>query len=389
MTFSSQNAAGLWESAAALVQLDTPTIYDHLRATDNARPRLDWSLPDDTRVRVEGALRWAPGAFDGVATHHMLPESDPERAKMATDAFIAFCNEPTGQSRVSLAAALSETSTLRLVDDALQLLTEQHHVSPSHALLVARWLLRHSDDREVLKFAIAVAGVVGLNDDDLDLLMVLGRHDEFTLFVVVAIARSERAEPLLYELAQTVTGWGRIHCVERLAQTTDREITRWMLRCGFSNSVLDEYLAWICATTGDLATALAEPTLDDDLMDGAAQLIRTLLLGGGAAAGMAEYREGALAIERFLAHVPVAKRTLQQLLTVAAIRRQLEDSWHEDAPVAEFWTAAFVERAKVSCAQLIDRNDWHALITHAHSGDQQTRQLADRCEKILADGPNR
>jgi len=57
-------------------------------------------------------------------------------------------------------------------------------------------------------------------------------------------------------MAKHVTGWGRVHLVERLAKTEDAEIKEWLLREGFRNSVMYEYLAYIAATTGGLNDAL-------------------------------------------------------------------------------------------------------------------------------------
>src|SRR5258708_7530826 len=69
-----------------------------------------------------------------------------------------------------------------------------------------------------------------------------------------------QAEPdrVLWSLAGSVEGWGRIHAVERLQGTDDEEIRDWMVRHGFRNTVMNEYLAWIAATTGRLAGRLAQ-----------------------------------------------------------------------------------------------------------------------------------
>jgi hypothetical protein len=40
-----------------------------------------------------------------------------------------------------------------------------------------------------------------------------------------------------------VAGWGRIQTVRRLAGTQDPQIKAWLLRHGFRNQIMDEYLA--------------------------------------------------------------------------------------------------------------------------------------------------
>ena len=65
------------------------------------------------------------------------------------------------------------------------------------------------------------------------------------------------AVPAIWKLAKAVHGWGRIHAVNYLADLTiTPEIKDWMLREGFRNRVLNEYLAYSCATAGELKQAL-------------------------------------------------------------------------------------------------------------------------------------
>ena len=103
-----------------------------------------------------------------------------------------------------------------------------------------------SPDREPVKFGIAILGLFRQPADQ-ELFQTLGRHDEFTLFCAVAIANSsEDHDESLWTLARNVNGWGRIHVVERLARTENPAIKNWLLREGFRNSVMYEYLAATC-----------------------------------------------------------------------------------------------------------------------------------------------
>ena len=56
----------------------------------------------------------------------------------------------------------------------------------------------------------------------------------------------------------------------------------WLLREGFRNEVMNEYLAHLAATTGDLYTALLDPEPDEALLDGAGGIIDALCAAGGA-----------------------------------------------------------------------------------------------------------
>ncbi|MGH9455282.1 MAG: hypothetical protein ACRD2O_15080 [Terriglobia bacterium] len=85
-----------------------------------------------------------------------------------------------------------------------------------------------------------------------------------------------------------VHGWGRIQIVDRLVRTHDPQIQAWLLREGFRNSVMDEYLACICARADRLHEALKASGVDRPLLDGAAGIFRALI-AGGPAEGIDEY----------------------------------------------------------------------------------------------------
>ncbi len=130
----------------------------------------------------------------------------------------------------------------------------------------ARWLVTESRHREPVKLGIALLGL-SHTADDRNVLKILGRHEEFTLFVAVALAYTT-ADPdrERYALAQSVNAWGPVHLVERLKDTDDPEIREWIFRDGFRNAVMNEYLASIAAATGELVRHL-EALADREALD--------------------------------------------------------------------------------------------------------------------------
>ena len=120
-------------------------------------------------------------------------------------------------------------------------------LDPQRVHSIAHWLATGAADREPVKFAIGLLGVCH-GGDDRDLLLTLGRHEEFTLYASVALQNSgDDAELSLWAQACLVTGWGRIQIIERLAGTKDAQIKAWMLREGYQNDILYEYTALIWA----------------------------------------------------------------------------------------------------------------------------------------------
>src|SRR5207237_8938078 len=121
---------------------------------------------------------------------------------------------------------------------------------------LARSFVTEAPDREPVKFGIALLGLFRQPADQ-ELFHTLGRHDEFTLFCAVALANaSEDHDETLWKLARIGTGWARVHAVERLAQTENPAIKDWLLREGFRNSIMYEYLAGTCARARRLPAAL-------------------------------------------------------------------------------------------------------------------------------------
>ncbi len=136
---------------------------------------------------------------------------------------------------------------------------------------IGKWLACNGTRRNAVAAGMVLIGLSGTIDDR-ELLLLLGGMEELTLYAVVALGRiasDDDRDWMIFELARRVRAWGRIHSVERLQGTRHKEIKAWLLREGFRNEVMNEYLAHIAATTGDLRKALEESEVDDGLLDGA------------------------------------------------------------------------------------------------------------------------
>jgi hypothetical protein len=186
---------------------------------------------------------------------------------------------------------------------------------------LGRWLATTGVDRGAVKTGIALLGATGLGQD-VDVVRVLGRHEEFTLYVAVAMSNgAQEREAELWNLGQAVQGWGRIHCVERLSATQDPTIRDWILREGFRNSIMYEYLAYIAATTGGLNDALRTDAVDRPLLTAAGEILEALVTGGPAQ-DMDDYADGADTVEAYLALLGVRAESLGDYLASSASWRK-------------------------------------------------------------------
>jgi hypothetical protein len=277
---------------------DRPSLFRyvvaHIRPDEPGLAPGGEDLPDEVPEPEGKQLRWAPGALDGVFGHHTEGSEPEETAHEVLEALRALTRKATGERATAFYGLLADSTAIEYVDHRLSAVLGDDRLPPDRIREVARWIATGAPDREAVKIAIALLGLFR-DELDRDLLLTLGRHEEFTLYAAVALGNSEE-QPVrtLWELARNVQGWGRIQVVERLTGTTDPEIQAWLLREGYRNSILYEYTALTCASTGNLAGALRCPKPDDALLRGAGEILATLIRGReGPAEGIGEYEDGA------------------------------------------------------------------------------------------------
>jgi hypothetical protein len=364
-----------------------PSIYDHIkahiRANEKGLAEAGQTLPDEEQIGANSTIRWAAGAMDGVATHHM-GSKDTDPAKQLLKLVRAYSTSPTVRNKATVYEFLVENNVVSLIDPFLQSLREAAGMKHERVHDLARSLATESPDRGPVKFGIALLGLVR-QERDIEIVRILGRHDEFTLFCAVALKNScEDWETELWNLAKHVDGWGRIHIVERLAQTEDPEIKEWLLREGYKNSILYEYLAFPCAVGGGLLEALDRDDVDDEMLLSAAEIIQALI-AGGPAQNMDDYEDGAIVVQLFLNRMEEGRSALLELLAVNAIRGFLQD---EDADwtarASRGWNSEKREELLRQCSEIIQQPHWQdRVLTGLRSEDEAKFYNADRAAAVL------
>jgi len=339
-------------------------------------------LPDE-QPRTPRGITFSAGAMDGAFGHHFGPgEADPRAAELA-GALRKASARPSKRNLRALYDLLSSNDTaLGLVDPAMEDLMRD---PPDRAALreIGRWLARTASHRDAVKIGIAVLGVTGLEDEDLQVVLTLGAHDEFTLFTAVAITNGAASpEPELWKLAQATDGWGRIQCVEQLRHTADPQIRSWILHEGFRNSVMYEYLAYIAADTGGLLESLRDPAIDRDGLTAASEILEALI-NGGPAEDIDDWTDGADAVEAYLQLMDQHADSLIDFHALAALQRYLEQDTGWDDRAAVGWTASRRTAFEDACAALLARPQWDDHIRAALlSDDQSEAWRADAAAKI-------
>lgn len=371
---------------------DRVSIFSFLAAfattTQEGLPEAARDLPDEDIVnsRSGSKLRWAAGALDGTFGHHT---SDSASADVAAihDALLSSAQSPTANNLKTLYNLLAADNALRTVDPLLEKIRGTPNMPVDRLRALARWLATESPDRGAVKFGIALLGLF-VPAEDTDILVTLGLHEEFTLYSVVALGstlNADEVETAWWEIAKCVHGWGRIHIVERLANTQRADIRSWLLREGYKNSVMYEYLAYSCAVGGNLLGALESEYIDDALLTGAGEIIEALI-NGGPAEDISYYDDGYKSVPLYVR--AAAKSETRNLKVLVAVSRVLDFVVNEDAEWAPLeslgWTADLRAQLATACRSFLAAEYWPSAVKEAWStNDDQLFWMAARACEIL------
>lgn len=342
---------------------DGPSILSVLESWDGAG---EPPLPDE---QADG-LRWAAGAQDGVLSHHTAALDEGKEADLVYRAVeLVRGSVDSEQARAELYRFCMDEPVLALVDPLLDELRRRglaNQVRP-----VATFLIQKASHRGPLKLGISLLSVGG-RLEDIGVLKKLARHDEFTLYAAVAGAQLAGPDPtnLWWDMARHVRGWGKIHLVERLVDYAPGkpDLRRWLLEEGCDNSVMPEYLAYACATGGQLHRALEQDNPGPRVLDGAC-LIMGALLEGGPAMDIDDYEEGLQAVSLLLGHLE-KQASFEQLTFVGELEGWLtnpETDWSLREPLG--WTAEHRQALLERCRRLLERPQWPEQLRQAYQSD--------------------
>lgn len=341
-----------------------PTIFSHALSLSALHGSAPWPhgggpLPDETPAT--GEFRMPSVVLDGVRSHHFRPERPGEAEIDAiADEFarLGRSDSPRASDAQSLAGlhdALASVSAIGLADP-LATAIRSRDLPQERLRAVARRLALGASRREPVKAAIVVLGTCG-DRRDRDLLVLLGSLEEFTLYAVVAIlATQPDGERAVFEVAQRVQNWGRIHAVKRLSGSQDPEIRAWLLRAGFRNGVMNEYLAHVAAMTGGLYEALLDRSPDPELIAGAGEILQALAQLRGPAKDMRHYPDAVPAIHRFAELAAEREPTLDVLHSLLSLGR------FADREAGFDWPEGEPARLSARFGELLARPAWPELV---------------------------
>jgi hypothetical protein len=364
------------------------------------------TLPDEQELQ-ERTFRFASGALDGIISHHWGVDEKTEKvvAKRVIKALKHITKLNDDKNKARLYSSCLTDFTAWYADAIAKQLEKQRNLGPNDIRPHARWLIQYASHRNPLKLGIVLIGTSGTRED-LDNLINLAKYDEFTLYAAVAAANLvENKADVLWEMAKNVNGWGKIHIVEQLTNLVENrdDIKAWLLRHGCENDVMPEYLAYYCATSGELLEALSVDNIDDELIDGTCKIVSALLhvSHGSPSQDIEDYEDGANVIQHLLRHLTSPCNSLERLYTVWSIytwlewpkppetpahlthlsiempndKKEINEKWPRRKTLG--WTAELREELSNICLEIINRPQWPKHIYDAYlSNDQYQNFLA-------------
>jgi len=311
-------------------------------------------LPGTAR---QGEIRWAPGAADGVATHltgRGRPDAAVDEIVKLMGRVIRRRFSPTAFG--ALYEQLRLPSALSYIDDLVSAVARSA-LPRSGIHEIGRRIAVTGRHPEPVKTGIALLGISG-GQEDTDLLLTLGRHEELTLYCAVALANSSPdPESALWSLARSVDGWGRIQTVERLKETERDDIQDWLVRDGFRNQLMDEYLACVAATTGRLLDRLRRPDPDANLVRAARDIV-TALIVGGPAEDIDDYPDAPGLLSLLITLMTVRAESLEDFNAIVGVAGFLrgDDGW--DERYQRGWTSQQRQEVLTACELILSRPQW-------------------------------
>jgi hypothetical protein len=355
-------------------------IFEHVRLSSSE------SLPDEPLIREKSKFGWIAGAWDGVLGHHWRGSDPPARAFEIASALQKVLQRADPKTLTALYRVIIDEPILPSLELLNEELSELLPVIDRNRLLqLGKYLLLYSAHREAVKFGIVLVGFAG-SSADVDILQVIGGNEEFTLYAATALGRvASDPERELWNLAKRVSNWGRIQIVQLLSDTKNADIQAWMLRDGFRNGVMVEYLACICARTGRLHEALQQQPVDNAVLDGAADIIHAMIMGGPAG-NIDDYAQAGEACAAYLNCVLTRHELgLRHFLAVDRLNWFLSepDGWNER--LKSGWTQEKRDRLAETCDDILRWETWREQTLLALQSDNyQVFYEGDTAAQVLS-----
>ena len=240
-------------------------------------------LPKDfileKKENKEGEIQYAPGALEGICTHHLASGG-------SVDDFCRLIKEcqdmdPKEALIKFEAGTFGEFQIATVRKELLQEIYENRpEYNAGKLKRLAATFVTCGKKIMSVKLGLSLLNLFDLSDNEgaKRILKVLAHSEEFTDYVIWSAESWEEkeAQDFYFEMAQKLTGWGKINVVEAM-KADNREKKEWLLCHGCKNTVLYAYLGYECAMKSDMYERLQIGNFSSEEFAGASDIMSGLL----------------------------------------------------------------------------------------------------------------
>ncbi|AXG75041.1 hypothetical protein DVK85_12705 [Flavobacterium arcticum] len=268
------------------------------------------------------------------------------------------------ETAVSFYAAITKyDDVINLIDPFLEEISNYSLIIEPHLFAFANDMALNTGHQNSVKFGIAILGLCQ-NQVVIEKLKLLGLHEEFTLYVVIALLNLiENPEEDLFELGKQVNGWGKIQLVDRLARISESdEVKEWLITDGYKNNIHNQYLASTCAIHGELSTKLDHETIEPELYIAASEIL-DVLLSPGPCDDISSYEDAPKALMAFIKHSYQHANHIKDFVLLHKIKAYLNEMLLNTKRDNK-WNDRKITDCLVIIAKITDCDTWKVIVTN-------------------------
>lgn len=280
-------------------QKENKSLYNYISSAivDGSLPE-DFSLPNNNN---DNEISWMDGALDGVTIFHTASSNMTEEQISIMKNAVATASEANFDKADKLFCELGQkVRAISVIDDIQSYIIENRDsLSANNIYNYTIHAIMYSADTECVKFGFCLLELFNTDNSNKlkDIVRTMGLSDEFSIFAIFIMQSWTDGNNEVFQLAQKIHGWGRIHAVERIEPETD-EIKEWLLRDGVHNTILPAYSALICWQKSN-AESILKGNISSADFSGIRDLIQGLI-DEGPVPGISQLENGTEIITTFL-----------------------------------------------------------------------------------------
>ncbi len=257
--------------------MNKKSIYEAIKENIvHGELRKDFTLPSD---EAEKEIRFADGALDGIFLYHMCHDDDDitEASMSVLDEMMHNVSEGNFElGFAKLSDFAKDNTALNAIDEVEGFIVNNADWINTVNLYAFAEVCLMNDDRNIVKYGMEMIEVFSNPNESIkEIIRTLGLSDEFTIFSIFNMQHWSNANDEIFQIAQKVHGWGKVHAVKYLEPVSE-EIKAWLLKDGINNNIVPDYSALEVYNKTDLREML-KGRLTDDEFNSVALIIDSLL----------------------------------------------------------------------------------------------------------------